>query len=317
MTETGVSGGAASGTAIRSERATATRSERLTRALLAKSVMMAAAGVGVALGTGSAAWKGLEHQARLASARIGLADQPPPRKDGVHLPDGRFRRADSVPRQLDRLRLVMLGDSSSAGFGAADEDNLPGVMLARTLAGQLYRPVQLFTHAVVGTGAADLSRQADEALRDNPDVVVIIVGPNDVRDRVSPVQSVRELADVVAHLRAQDITVVVGTCPDLGIITPIPAPLRQLAGHWSRSLATRQEQAVRRAGGLAVPIGRLVSPGFVGHPELFAPDLFHPSGAGYARAVAVLAPAVLTLIGAPPAQGPGWATGPERSRTAG
>lgn len=294
-------------------------SERLARALLAHSVMVAAAGVGVVVGTGSAAWKGLEHQARLASERIGLADQPPPRRDGVYLADGRFRRSDAVPRQLSRLRLVMLGDSSSAGFGAADDDSLPGVMLARTLAGQLYRPVQLFTHAVVGTGAADLARQAGEALRDEPDVVVIIVGPNDVRDRVSPAQSVRELAEVVTRLRARDVAVVVGTCPDLGIITPIPAPLRQLAGHWSRTLAARQEQAVRRAGGLAVPIGRLVSPGFVGHPELFAPDLFHPSGAGYARAVAVLAPAVLTVIGAASAGGsvPVPAAETDRSRSAG
>jgi lysophospholipase L1-like esterase len=91
----------------------------------------------------------------------------------------------------------------------------------------------------------------------------------------------------------------VATCPDLGVIAPIPVPLRQLAGHWSRSLAHRQEAAVVRAGGVAVPIGRLISPEFVGHPELFASDHFHPSGAGYARAVAVLIPAVFLAIGEP------------------
>lgn len=270
---------------------------QLTRALLGRSAVGVAAAIGVVVGTGSAAWKGLQHQARLASERIGLAAVPPPRRDGVYLPDGRYRRPTSVPRSLARLRLAMLGDSSSAGFGAADEDALPGVMLARLLAAQLYRPVQLSTHAVVGTGAADLARQAGEAVLGEPDVVVVIVGPNDVRDRVSPAQSVGELGAVVADLRARGIVVVVGTCPDLGVITPIPAPLRQLAGHWSRSLAKGQEHAVHRAGGLAVPMGRLVSPGFVGHPELFSADLFHPSGEGYARAVAVLAPAVLTGLG--------------------
>ena len=54
-----------------------------------------------------------------------------------------------------------------------------------------------------------------------------------------------------------------------------------------------------RAGGVAVPIGRLVSPGFVGHPELFAADLFHPSGAGYALAVSALVPAAFTALGMP------------------
>ncbi len=291
---------------------------RLTRALVARSVVTVAAGVGLAVGTGSAAWKGLEHQARLASTRIGLSEVPPPRRDGVYLPDGRHRRPTAVPRECARLRLAMLGDSSSAGFGAADADTLPGVALARTLAAQLYRPVQLSTHAVVGTGAADLARQADAAVLEGADVAVIIVGPNDVRDRVSPARSVPELAEVVAALRAHDIVVVVGTCPDLGVITPIPPPLRQLAGHWSRVLAHRQEQAVHRAGGFAVPIGRLVSPGFVGHPELFSSDLFHPSGEGYARAVAVLAPAILSAMGAPePRVGRRVVAADERGRSAG
>ena len=71
---------------------------RLTRALVARSVVTVAAGVGLAVGTGSAAWKGLEHQARLASTRIGLSEVPPPRRDGIYLPDGRHRRATAVPK---------------------------------------------------------------------------------------------------------------------------------------------------------------------------------------------------------------------------
>jgi hypothetical protein len=42
-----------------------------------------------------------------------------------------------------------------------------------------------------------------------------------------------------------------------------------------------------------VPLARLVSPQFVGRPDLFAPDHFHPSGAGYGRAMAVLVPAAI------------------------
>jgi lysophospholipase L1-like esterase len=259
-----------------------------------RSALTLAAGIGVLLGSGSAARRGLGHQARLAAERIGPTAVPPPVRDGVYLPDGGFRRSGVGAASVSCLRLTMLGDSSSAGFGAADADSLPGVLLSRTLAAQLYRPVRLSTHARVGTGAADLARQVAATLLEGADIAVVIVGPNDVRAGVSPAQSVRELGAAVADLRTRGVVVVVGTCPDLGVITPIPAPLRQLAGHRSRSLAGLQEQAVRREGGLAVPIGRLVSPGFAGHPELFAPDLFHPSGAGYARAVAVLAPAVLT-----------------------
>lgn len=264
--------------------------------LAVRASLLVAGGLGLAVGTGSAAVVGLQHQAKLAAQRIGMAEASPPLRDGIYHPDGSYQRANSVGSGLPRLRLAMLGDSTSAGFGAADQDCLPGVMLARLLAADLGGPVQLFTHAVVGTGAADLARQSDEALLNHPDLVVIIVGPNDVRARVSPAQSVRELVDTVDHLRAQDIAVVVATCPDLGVVAPIPAPLRQLAGHWSRSLATRQERAVVKAGATAVSISRLVSPGFVGHPELFGPDRFHPSGAGYALAVAVILPAALDLV---------------------
>ncbi len=294
---------------------------RLVRGLLGRVGLGTAATVGVLVGTGSAARAGLLHQARLAAERIGLAALPPPLQDGRYLPDGthlalgRRRRATASGHPPARtasgraavralptsspLRLAMLGDSTSAGFGAADADSLPGVMLARAVAAELDRPVLLGTYAVVGTGAADLARQWALAALTSPDVVVIVVGANDVRDRISPAASVDALVAVVRAIRAGGVAVVVATCPDLGVVTPIPAPLRQLAGHWSRTLAARQERAVVAAGGVAVPIGRLVSPGFAGHPELFAPDLFHPSGAGYARAVAVLLPAVFTALGIP------------------
>jgi len=253
----------------------------------------------VAIGGVTAGWATLDQQAKLATRRIGMAEAAPPQRDGIYLPDGGFRRGRTKHR-LSAWRLVMLGDSSSAGFGATDADGLPGVMLARGLAADTGRPVQLTTFAVVGSGAADLARQADLALREHPDVVVIVVGPNDVRDRVSPAVSVDQLTAVVRTLRAAPIAVVVGTCPDLSVIAPIPQPLRRLAGHWSRVLAERQEVAVGRAGGLAVPIGRMVSPEFVGNPELFSSDGFHPSAAGYARAVLALLPAVHRSLGLGP-----------------
>ena len=267
--------------------------------MAAKLAIGAAAVAGVAIGGMTAGWAALDQQAKLATRRIGLAETPPPQRDGIYLPSGAYRRGQAKHR-LSAWRLVMLGDSSSAGFGAADADGVPGVMLARGLAAESGRPVQLITYAVVGSGAADLARQTDLALRQHPDVVVIVVGPNDVRDRVSPTVSADQLSAAVRILRAASIAVVVGTCPDLSVIAPIPQPLRQLAGHWSRTLAERQEAAVKRAGGIAVPIARIVSPEFATNPDLFSPDGFHPSAAGYARAVRALLPAVRHALGLRP-----------------
>lgn len=265
----------------------------LTRAVAFRATVTAAAGLGLLAGGGSAAWAGLQHQARLAAKRIGLPEIPPPQRDGFYFPDGHFRARLNRPVSMDHrspVTLDMLGDSTMAGYGSASADELPGVMLARQVAAQIQRPVRLRTRAVVGSGAAGLALQVQEALLDRPDVAVISVGANDVRDRVAASVSVAELRSAVVDLSAAGIAVVVGTCPDLGVIAPIPQPLRQLAGYWSRNLADKQEQAMSRLGIPCIPLGRIVSPAFLHEPDLFSPDLFHPSGAGYARAVAELLP---------------------------
>ncbi|RIJ69772.1 SGNH/GDSL hydrolase family protein [Nakamurella silvestris] len=267
----------------------------------ARILFTAAAGVGALLGATSAAWAGLQHQADVAARAIGDAAADPPRRDGVYLPNGDYADdGGSGTYRTDRpLLMAMLGDSTSAGYGADDADGLPGVMLARELAERVDRPVRLSTHATVGSRSADLNRQAREVLLEQPDLVVIVVGANDVRDRVSPVFATRMLTEAIDLLTARGVAVVVGSCPDLGVIEPIPQPLRQLAGSWSRRLAWMQERAAVKAGARAVSISRLVSPDFRHHPDFFSRDRFHPSGRGYRRAVEELLPAAIAAVAEP------------------
>ena len=223
---------------------------------------------------------------------VGLAMSPVPRADGVHHADGSFTPAGTGGGTRP-VAIAMLGDSTAVGYGAITAAELPGVGLARHLASVLGRPVLLRTHGLSGVGAADLARQVRCAADDPPDLVVIVVGANDIRDRVPPGRSAELLGTAVSQLRARDVPVVVGTCPDFGVIETIPQPLRLVLHAWSRMLATLQDRAVGAAGGRSVPLGRLVSPDFAHHPELFAGDRFHPSGAGYAKAVAALLPPAL------------------------
>ena len=284
-----------------------------------KAVIAAAAGVGLFAGLAGAAVAALFGQARTtvkviqqaaieaaiadgllppegAPPGLDVAHLPVPRADGVYGPDGALRPETDVPDGFTGPRplvLAMLGDSTAVGYGTRVAAEVPGVLLAREIAGALGRPVRLRTHGLSGCGAADLPRQLAQALPDGPDLVVIVVGANDIRDKVPPNRSAEFLGETVAALRAQGIPVVVGTCPDFGVIAPIPQPLRSVLHTWSVLLATLQERAVLAAGGRSVPIGRLVSPEFAHHPELFAGDHFHPSAAGYARAVSALLPPVL------------------------
>lgn len=281
----------------------------------AHAVVAVAAGLGMLAGVTGAAVAALLNQARGAvraieqaaidaavidglvpssddPSTIDVAPLPVPRADGVYLPDGTLVTTQD-PAGPSPLSVAMLGDSTAVGYGVRIADELPGVALVVQTAAALHRPVRLRTHGLSGVGAADLDRQVSEAVAFEPDVAVIVVGANDIRDKVPPRRSADFLGAAVERFRAAGIPVVVGTVPDFGVIEPIPQPLRTVLHTWSKVLATLQERAVLAAGGRSVPVGRLVSPDFVNHPEMFAGDHFHPSGAGYAKAVATLLPPVL------------------------
>ena len=153
-----------------------------------------------------------------------------------------------------------------------------------------------------------------------PDVVLIMVGANDVTHRIERTASVRQLEQTVRRIRALGSEVVVGTCPDLGTIQPIRQPLRALLQRWSRDLAAAQTVAVVEAGGRTVSLGDLLGPEFARSPhEMFSKDRFHPSAAGYARAAAALLPSVCAALGVWGADtnGPAAGAAPWRGRRPG
>jgi lysophospholipase L1-like esterase len=87
--------------------------------------------------------------------------------------------------------------------------------------------------------------------------------------------------------------VVVGTCPDLGVITAIPQPLRWTARSIGSRLARAQAAEVRGAGGVPVALADLLAPHFgTDSHRLFADDRYHPSAVGYALVAGELLPAL-------------------------
>jgi lysophospholipase L1-like esterase len=199
------------------------------------------------------------------------------------------------------VKIVFLGDSSAAGYGVDTVEDTPGAMLASGVAAAADRRVHLQQFCVVGAQSGDLDGQVDQALGTDPDVAVILIGANDVTHRVRPSVSVRYLADAVRRLREADVAVLVGTCPDLGTVRPIPQPLRTVARAWSRRLAAAQTIAVVEAGGRSISLGSILGPEFDAAPALlFGPDKFHPSAAGYRSLAGVLVPSVLAALGLAP-----------------
>jgi lysophospholipase L1-like esterase len=203
------------------------------------------------------------------------------------------------------IQLAFLGDSTAVGLGVDHPWQTPGAVLATGLAAIAERPVQLRILAAVGAQSSALESQSTRLLEEvaAPDVVVIMVGANDVTHRNRPAVAVRGLDAAVRRLREVGAQVIVGTCPDLGTIEQIPYPLRYLARRFSRELAAAQTIAVVEAGGRSVSLGDLLGPEFAARPsEMFSVDKFHPSATGYTRVADAMLPSVATALGYWPAE---------------
>jgi lysophospholipase L1-like esterase len=230
----------------------------------------------------------LRAEAKLARRTIGTADNRVPDATGWY---GRGRPGPAI-------KIALLGDSSAAGYGVDSVEQTPGAWLGSGVAERADRRVHLREYAKVGAQSSNLYQQVTQALLAGPDAAVILIGANDVTHTVLPSASVRHLSEAVRRLQEAGVAVVVGTCPDLGTISPLPVPLRQVARTWSRRLAAAQTIAVVEAGGRTVSLGSILGPEFAAAPALlFGPDRFHPSAAGYETLARVLVPSVLSALG--------------------
>jgi lysophospholipase L1-like esterase len=231
----------------------------------------------------------LRRQAAIARRLIGK-----PLGEEALRADKKYKKQYGAP-----IDLLLVGDSIAAGLGAEVPKETLGARLATRLAKATRRSVRLRTVAQVGAESSMLEAQlAGLPASYRPDVAVIVVGGNDVTHRVPVADSVRHLEAAVAELRARGGQVVVGTCPDLGALRPVPQPLRALGSRASRQLAQAQETAALRAGAHAVSLAHVVGPFFISNPEeMFSLDRFHPSAAGYKRTAKALLPSLLSALG--------------------
>ncbi|MDQ2837101.1 MAG: SGNH/GDSL hydrolase family protein, partial [Actinomycetota bacterium] len=194
----------------------------MSRASRARRVVTAAAYGGGSLGALSAALFGLIYgESKLARRRIAPAELDPPRADGIWTGPG-------VPAEQPPLVLAMLGDSSAAGYGVHVDADTPAARIAAGLSALAHRPVRLHNVAVVGAQSSALTGQVRQVLAGRPDLVVVMIGANDVTHRVRAAESVRHLSLALSLLAEHRVPVVVATCPDLGTIRPIAQPLRWL-----------------------------------------------------------------------------------------
>lgn len=262
------------------------------------AVNLALVAVGT-VGASRGAYELLAQQARIARSVIPKPTSRPYDGDGLYRP-GAVMAAPWRPGMTCDVHMMVFGDSLAAGLGAESPGELPGVLIARGLAEESGWNVRLSIKAIVGATSKGLAGQVEamQITRDEPDLAVILIGGNDITARNSIGPSARRVGEAVEALRISGSHVVVGTCPDLGIIKPVPQPLRSVMAALSRRLASAQAVQVRKAGGVPVSLAEALSPEFHKRGEsLFSADRFHPNSHGYELAAGLLLPAVCEELG--------------------
>jgi len=198
------------------------------------------------------------------------------RRDTLRLSDAAlpWRGEVSGDRQL---RLLVIGDSTAAGVGAATQDDaLPG-QLARGLAVRTGRGVTWEAMGRNGATARDLiTDHLDAATASEWDVVFLSIGANDALGLRSRGAFGRDIRTLLTRLREVSPLVLVSSLPAFFRFELLPNPLRWNLYLHSQNLEDAARAIASRMAGVHMsPPPPPYTEGF------FATDLFHPSAIGY------------------------------------
>lgn len=216
------------------------------------------------------------------------------------------------PATIERqLRMVVLGDSTTAGVGVdRPEDALPH-LIAQRVARIEARPVHVVSYGWAGARAADVALtqlpRALEPLRAHEtepflpgaDVVAVVIGANDATHNTPPRRfraSLRSILDGIVAA-APDARVVLAGIPAFRGALRGVEPLIFLADQYARLLRPISRTEAARAGVAYADLAREVPPRIQGRRDFLSVDQFHPSVVGYSMWADVI---VEALWGASP-----------------
>jgi len=207
-----------------------------------------------------------------------------------------------------RLRLVVLGDSTTAGVGVERaQDSLP-YLLAQRVANARGDAVHVVSYGWAGARVADLERiqlpRALEPLRrtetepflPGAHIVAVVIGANDATHNTPPARFRASLRATLDAIRAAAPTarVVLAGIPAFRGAIPRIEPLIFLADQYARLLRPISRAEAVRAGAAFADLAGEVPERLRGHgrTDVLSRDEFHPSVIGYTAWADVIAEAL-------------------------
>ncbi len=183
--------------------------------------------------------------------------------------------------QAAPLRLLVLGDSLTAGYGLAESDGfVPQLQAALRAEG---KDVVVINAGVSGDTSAGGAARLGWALGEGADAVLVELGGNDGLRGLAPAQTETALAAILRDLAARDIPVLLS-----GMYAP-----PNLGSDYQRDFRAVFDRLGAQPGVLYDPF---FLEGVAGVAELNQSDHIHPNAAGVRRVVARILPRVMALL---------------------
>lgn len=201
-------------------------------------------------------------------------------KDG-HLVSPIFEKNFMIPAnsKLEKLKIVFLGDSLTAGAGATG----PEKTYPRIVADKLSKnyQIEILNLGVPGATSLDvLTSQLEEAIESKADKVVLFIGTNDLHNQVGIKKFKENLQQIISNLSLDKNNLYLVNIPFIGTKKLFLPPLRDYF-----MLQTKRYNKVfselKNEGYKVIDLyGETVEP-FKNRSDIYAVDNFHPNDLGY------------------------------------
>ena len=189
----------------------------------------------------------------------------------------------AAPAQARTTRILVLGDSLTAGYGLSQPEGFQAVMQAALRSRGL--DVTLVDAAVSGDTTAGGRARLDWALGDGVDAALVELGGNDALRGTSPANMEANLAAILDTLAARKLPVLLS-----GMLAP-----PNLGAEYGDAYKAVFTRLGKRPGVLFDPF---FLQGIVGDPALNQADRIHPNAEGVRLEIARLLPMVERLVAA-------------------
>ena len=183
--------------------------------------------------------------------------------------------------RAEAFRILMLGDSLTAGYGLASRDALPARLEAALHDRGL--DARVIDAGVSGDTTAGGLARLDWALTDRPHAVIVALGANDALRAIDPAVARTNLDRLLAALSERSLPVLLA-----GMLAP-----RNLGTEYGARFDAIYPELAERHGALLYPF---LLDGVATVAELNQADGLHPNEAGVEVIVERILPSVLCLV---------------------